>query len=226
MRTTPPTELQLISDQNHLCARLVFLALCRPVPVQVDEQWDTAVETDSECSCFKMAALPEKKRTSPQGADTLTGIRQSVDSSALKINIKERDDILFICGCVWEHNSPVSRTDESVVPHRTQDWFTEILHYSPWVRPVSECIRSKEGWLNIWRSLIPHRSNSQFWLWWLKLIVGANCPSSSTAPRWGSMSSLIAPWRHHCLIILSFFPTFRLNWTLMKHIVCTFCKGL
>lgn len=77
----------------------MFLALRPPVPIQVDER-DTAVKTDSECFCFKMAALPEKKRTSPRGADTLAGIRQSVDSSELKINIKERDDILFICGCV------------------------------------------------------------------------------------------------------------------------------
>lgn len=169
-----------------------------------------------------MAALPEKKQTSPRGANTLAGIRQSVDSSVLKINIKERDDILFICGCARERNSPVSRTDESVVPSRTRYWFTEILHYSPWVRPASECIRFKEGWLNIWRTLIPHRSNSQFWLWWLKLIVGANCQHLGEArcPRWLLREDIA----RHRLIILSFFSTFRLNWTLMELIVCTFWR--
>ena len=38
--------------------------LC-PVLVQLDEQWHTAVESDSECICFKMAALQEKRGTAP-----------------------------------------------------------------------------------------------------------------------------------------------------------------
>lgn len=108
-------------------ARLVFLDLVRPV--QVDEQWDAAVESDSECFCFEMAALPEKKRTSPRGADTLTCSKQSVDSSALKINTKERDNNLFICVCArarnpsvparhlwnrWERHNPQNRGTDSV----------------------------------------------------------------------------------------------------------------
>lgn len=36
-------------------------------------------------------------------------------------------------------------TDESTITHRTEQWFGEILHYSPWVSPVSNCIKSKEG---------------------------------------------------------------------------------
>lgn len=84
--------------------------------------------------CFKMAALEEKKRTTPRGADTLMWSKQSVDSSSLKINTKEWGNILFIsvCECIiLLFLLVVCRSDELVITCRTEHRFPEILHYSP-----------------------------------------------------------------------------------------------
>lgn len=68
-----------------------------PLPLHLKKQ--AAVEPDSECFCFKMVALQEKKqrRELPPGAPVLScEVKQSVDLAALNINTKERGNILFI----------------------------------------------------------------------------------------------------------------------------------
>lgn len=96
-----------------------------PVPVQLDEQWHTAVESDSKCFCFKMAALREKKQTIP-GVLILSSEVSNLSLLRSKNKHKIKGQYLFylsVCECIIPlFLLVVLRNYESVITHRTLIW--------------------------------------------------------------------------------------------------------